>query len=184
MSERPRILIAGGGIGGLALAHALRRGGLEVAVFEKVAEPESRAQGYRIHLDADGDAALRECLPAHVLDLVRRTSGVPNDLLAAYTDQLQQVMAQTFPSDSTDEITHVDRRAFRNALLAELGEDVHLDRTVTDYQMTDAGRVRVLFAEGGSDEGDVLVGADGIGSAVRRGLLPDATVRDLGLRCV
>lgn len=40
------------------------------------------------------------------------------------------------------------------------------------------------FAEGGSDEGDMLVGADGVSSAVRRQLLPHAAIRDLGLRCL
>jgi 2-polyprenyl-6-methoxyphenol hydroxylase-like FAD-dependent oxidoreductase len=191
MSKRPRILIAGGGIGGLALAHALRRGGLhEVAVYEQEPAPATRNQGFRIHIDAEGNAALRACLPAHVLDLVRSTSGVPNDLLATYTDQLQQVMALNFPIDSDEAITHVDRHAFRQALLANLGESVRFGRTLTDYQVTDSGRVRAHFArggssaQGGSDEGDVLVGADGIGSAVRRRLLPHATVHDLGLRCI
>jgi 2-polyprenyl-6-methoxyphenol hydroxylase-like FAD-dependent oxidoreductase len=42
----------------------------------------------------------------------------------------------------------------------------------------------VTFAEGGSDEGDILVGADGAGSAVRKQLLPHATARDVGLRCI
>jgi 2-polyprenyl-6-methoxyphenol hydroxylase-like FAD-dependent oxidoreductase len=55
---------------------------------------------------------------------------------------------------------------------------------VTSYRITASGRVRVRFAEGGSDEGDLLVGADGSGSAVRAQLLPHATVRDLGLRCL
>ncbi|MEV0390122.1 FAD-dependent monooxygenase [Nonomuraea sp. NPDC050643] len=93
-------------------------------------------------------------------------------------------MAQRFPGINDDEITNVDRNTFRQGLLAGLPGTVHFGRTVTGYRITDAGRVRVAFADGGHDEGDVLVGADGVGSAVRRGLLPHATVRDLGLRCV
>src|SRR2546430_2411293 len=49
---------------------------------------------------------------------------------------------------------------------------------------TGTGRVRVEFAEGGGTEGDLLIGADGVRSAVRRRLVPHATVKDLGLRCV
>jgi 2-polyprenyl-6-methoxyphenol hydroxylase-like FAD-dependent oxidoreductase len=45
-------------------------------------------------------------------------------------------------------------------------------------------RVRLQFAERGTDEGDLLVGADGVGSAVRRQVLPHATVKDLGMRCI
>jgi 2-polyprenyl-6-methoxyphenol hydroxylase-like FAD-dependent oxidoreductase len=75
--------ISGGGLGGLALAHALRRGGLDVAVYERDPSPRLRNQGYRIHIDRDGNAALAACLPPEVLDLVRRTSGVSGDLVAA-----------------------------------------------------------------------------------------------------
>jgi 2-polyprenyl-6-methoxyphenol hydroxylase-like FAD-dependent oxidoreductase len=179
-----RILIIGGGVGGLTLAHALRGAGLDVAVYEQDPSPQIRNQGYRIHIDRGGNAALRACLPADVLDLVGRTSGVNGDLVAGYTHQLQQVMAQTFPGISDDEITNVDRYTFRQGLLTGLADTVHFGRTLTGFRNTGSGRVRVEFAEGGSDEGDLLIGADGVGSAVRRQLLPHAGVKDLGVRCL
>jgi len=184
MPDTARVLIAGAGIGGLALAQALRRGGLDVAVYEQDPTPKTRNQGYRIHIDADGNAALRTCLPASTLDLVRRTSGVNDDVMGAYTHRLRQVMTQSFPGISDDQITNVDRNAFRQGLLTGLADIVHFGRTLTGYQVTDAGRVRVRFADGDTEEGDLLVGADGVGSAVRRQLLPHATVKDLGIRCV
>ncbi|WP_345432870.1 NAD(P)/FAD-dependent oxidoreductase [Actinoallomurus vinaceus] len=184
MSDRPRILIAGGGVGGLALAQALRRDGLDVAVYEQDPTPTIRNQGYRIHIDANGNAALRTCLASEALDLVRRTSGVNGDLVAGYTHRLEEVTTQTFPGIADDEITNVDRNAFRQGLLSGLADVVHFGRTVAGYRITGSGRVRVEFAEGGGEEGDLLVGADGVGSAVRRRLLPHATVKDLGVRCV
>src|SRR5688500_11302646 len=179
-----RVLIGGAGIGGLALAHALRRGGLDVAVYERDPSPRPRHQGYRIHIDRDGNAALTACLPPEVLDVVRRTSGTNGDLLAAYTDQLVQVTAQVVPPSGDHEITCVDRYTFRQGLLTGLGGTVHFGRTVSGVEVLGSGRVRLHVAEGGTDDGDVLVGADGIGSAVRRELLPHATVRDLGVRCL
>lgn len=184
MAHDARILIIGAGVGGLALAHALRGAGLDVAVYEQDPSPQIRSQGYRIHIDPDGNAALRACLPPEVLDLVRRTSGANGDLVAGYTHRLEQVMAQPFPGITDDEITCVDRYTFRQGLLTGLGDIVHFGRKLAGYRITDTGRVRVEFAESGSDEGDLLVGADGVGSAVRRQLLPHATVRDLGVRCL
>ncbi|UGT66837.1 FAD-dependent monooxygenase [Nocardia gipuzkoensis] len=184
MSSDARILIVGAGVGGLALAQALRRGGIDVTVYEQDPTPTIRNQGYRIHIDSNGNAALRTCLSAEALDLVRRSSGHNGDLFAAYTHHLDQVMVQTFPEIADDDITCVDRNAFRHALLTGMADDVHFGKRLSGYQLTDSGRVRVEFADGGGDEGDVLVGADGVGSAVRRQLLPDATVRDLGLRCL
>jgi 2-polyprenyl-6-methoxyphenol hydroxylase-like FAD-dependent oxidoreductase len=184
MSDTARVLIAGGGVGGLALAQALHRSGLEVAVYEQDPTPTTRGQGYRIHIDADGNAALRACLSAETLDLVRRTSGVNDDVLGSYTHQLREVMTQHFPGVTDELITCVDRNAFRQVLLAGLDDVVQFGRTLGGYRVTESGRVRVEFAEGGTDEGDLLVGADGVGSAVRRRLLPHASVKDLGIRCV
>ncbi|WP_433516607.1 FAD-dependent oxidoreductase [Nonomuraea sp. CA-143628] len=184
MPDSPRILIAGAGVGGLALAQALRHGGLDVALYERDSTPKIRSQGYRIHIDPDGNAALRACLPAPTLDLVRRTSGVNDDVVAGYTHRLRQVTTRTFPGITDDLITNVDRETFREGLLTGLADTVRFGRTLTGYRITDSGRVRVEFAEGGDDEGDLLVGAEGVGSPVRRQLLPNATVKDLGLRCV
>ncbi|MGK8488882.1 FAD-dependent oxidoreductase [Nocardia asiatica] len=184
MASDARVLIVGAGVGGLALAQALRRGGMDVAVYEQDPTATIRNQGYRIHIDSNGNAALWNCLSDEALGLARRSSGRNGDLFAAYTHHLRQVRAQTFPDVAEDDITCVDRNAFRHALLTGVADAVHFGKRTAGYQLTDAGRVRVEFAAGGSDEGDVLVGADGVGSAIRRQLLPDATVRDLGLRCL
>ncbi|MFJ4650763.1 FAD-dependent oxidoreductase [Nocardia sp. NPDC088792] len=184
MSKRTRVLIAGGGIGGLALAQALHRDGLDVVVHERDAALRTRDQGYRIHINPDGNAALRACLPPEVFDLVRDTSGRNTELVAAYTHRMAQVMAQTFPDPGPDFLTHVDRETFRQSLFHGLDDIVRFGRSVAGYTITESGRVRVEFAEGGTDEGDILVGADGVGSAVRKQLLPHAEPRDLGLRCI
>lgn len=130
------------------------------------------------------DVALRDCLPAETFDLVRRTSGANDDVLGSHTHQLREVMTQHFPGLTDELITCVDCNAFRRALFAGLGDAVRFGRTLASYRVTETGRVRVEFAEGGTDEGDLLVGADGVSSAVRRQLLPHAGVQDLGIRCV
>ncbi|MGV9385571.1 FAD-dependent oxidoreductase [Nonomuraea sp. NPDC003707] len=184
MPESTRILIAGGGVGGLALAQALHHAGLDVVVYEQDPTPRTRNQGYRIHLDPTGNAALADCVPPDVLAVLRRTSGRNGDLVTTFTTGLRQVFTQHFPDIPADQLTAVDRNTFRQGLLTGLEDVVRFGRTVSGYQVTGSGRVRVEFAEGGSDEGNLLVGADGVGSAIRRLLLPGAVVRDFGLRCL
>lgn len=179
-----KVLVAGAGVGGLALAQALHHAGVEVAVAERDPSPAIRNQGYRIHIDHNGNKALKACLPTKVLAEVRRTSGTNGDLMAALTHRMRPVMEQTFPGLDEDVITNVDRRAFRQALLTGIGDRVQFGRTVGSYRTATNGRVDVYFADGSTDEVDVLVGADGIGSAVRSHLVPNAAVRDLGLRCI
>ncbi|WP_436533346.1 FAD-dependent oxidoreductase [Actinoplanes sp. HUAS TT8] len=179
-----RVLISGAGLGGLALAQALHRGGVDVAVYERDPTPATRNQGYRLHIDANGNAALRACLPPAVLDLVRDTSGVNGDLVATYGQRLERYFAQEFPGIPESEISNVDRDTFRRGLLTGVEDRVVFGRTITGYRIADSGRVRIEFAEGGTDEGDLLVGADGVGSAVRGQLIPGFGPRDLGLRCI
>lgn len=179
-----RVLISGAGLGGLALAQALRQGGVDAVVYERDPTPQTRNQGYRLHIDSNGNAALRACLPPHVLDVVRDTSGVNGDLVATFDQRLNRLFAQEFPGIPESEISNVDRDTFRRGLLTGIEDRVHFGRTVTGYRVADSGRVHVEFAEGGSDEGDLVVGADGVGSAVRGQLALDSGPKDLGMRCI
>ncbi|MVU77623.1 NAD(P)-binding protein [Nocardia sp. ET3-3] len=184
MSDSTRVLIAGGGVGGLALAQALHRAGVEVAVYEQDPTPRTRNQGYRIHIDPNGNVALGECVGPQVFEVLRRTSSISGDRVTTVDTGLRRVSVQEFPGIPDEMITAVDRNAFRQGLLTGLDEVVRFGQTVSGYRITDSGRVRVEFAEGGGDEGDLLVGADGVGSIIRRRLLPDAVVNDFGLRCI
>ena len=57
------VIVVGGGIGGLALAQALRRAGVEVEVYERDTAAGSRWEGYRLHINPAGARALHACLP-------------------------------------------------------------------------------------------------------------------------
>ncbi|MEC3955972.1 NAD(P)/FAD-dependent oxidoreductase [Nocardia sp. CDC153] len=184
MKDSTRVLIVGGGVGGLTLAQALHTAGVDVVVYEQDPTPQTRNQGYRIHIDPDGNAALGECLDPQVFDVLRRSSSINGDLVTTFTSGLELVSALEFPGIPEKMITAVDRNAFRRGLLTGLDEVVRFGRTVSDYRITESGRVRIEFAEGGGDEGDLLVGADGVGSVIRRRLLPNAVVEDFGLRCI
>ncbi len=182
-----RVLVAGAGIGGLALAQGLRRRGIEVAVFERDQAAVARGQGYRLRIDAGGSEALARCLPGDLLALYRATANRPYTSRGnVFDEQLNLVYSAVPPAGTARQgadSTAVNRLTLRQVLLAGLADVVHFGRELVRAEQSAAGVV-ARFADGGRAEGDLLVGADGIGSAVRRQLLPRAGVLDTGMRAI
>ena len=173
------VLIIGGGIGGLCLAQGLRKAGLSAAVYERDQAADLRRQGYRISLNATGAAALRECLPADLFALAVATALRPAGRLVFLDEQLQPAFSKPLNQDPPGSAGFgVNRLTLREILLA--GLDVRFGKTFAHYSSAPDGRVTAHFADGTSATGDLLAGADGTGSGVRRQLLPDAVIDELG----
>ena len=183
MESTPRVAIAGGGIGGLALAQGLLAAGVEVQLYERDPSPAHRRQGYRIHIGDVGTRALAEVLPDAVHRRVVDTATRPGDLLAGFDSRLEPLFSQVFPVTDPEAITAVDRYAFRRALMTGLDEVIHFGHDLEGYVETDSG-IELRFTDGRRATADVLVGADGVGSRVRAQLLPDLDVVDIGVRCL
>src|ERR1700677_2745905 len=179
------VLIAGGGLSGLALAQGLRKDGHSCEVFERDAD-DRRKIGYYLHMNADGGEALRRCLPADLVELYTATSRRTYDRRESVVldDQLREVSSQPHlgpPNEGTRPHTGVHRRTLRAILRARLGDSVHPRQAVTGDKEAPDG-VSVPLADGSTAQGDVLVGADGIRSAVRRQRLPGTAIIDAGVR--
>ncbi|MET9793791.1 FAD-dependent oxidoreductase [Streptomyces canus] len=177
------VLIAGGGIGGLCLAQGLRQAGISCTVFEST--PGIVRAGYRLHMNSEGGHALRQCLPEHLYELYMETSGTPfpRDLLVVLDHLGNEVATRPHigpPNDPERPHTAVNRRTLRQIMATGLDEVIRFGHTVTGFE-TDGEQVRLLFEDGSTATGDVLVAADGINSAVRRQLLPEVPVLDTGL---
>lgn len=179
------VLIAGGGLSGLALAQGLIKDGHTCEVFERDAD-DTRKIGYYLHMNADGGEALRRCLPEDLFELYVQTSRKTYDRRESVVldDQLNELSRQPHlgpPNEGDRPHTGVHRRTLRAILRARLGDSFHPGQAVTSYQET-PDKVTVTLADGTTAEGDVLVGADGIRSAVRGQKLPGTTVIDAGVR--
>lgn len=188
--RRPlRVLVIGGGVGGLCLAQGLRQAGVgNVTVYERDASPRGRMQGYRLRISPEGERALRECLPRAAQDLLTATSNARHELgLAAFDERLNPQPAPTFDDprgDDPDKIDAVDRVTLRHVLLAGLDDVVHFGKRFVRYELT-GGEVVAHFADGTSAAGDVLVAADGAHSTVREQARPgDDRIRDMGVRAI
>jgi 2-polyprenyl-6-methoxyphenol hydroxylase-like FAD-dependent oxidoreductase len=175
-----KVLIAGGGIAGLTLAHGLLGAGVECEVFER-APRDAPPAGYRLTLDADGGGALERCLPPELyqryVDASLRTPGRPN-LAVVIDSQGRELssMPHIGPPNETEPMhTAIDRHTLRRILVSGLDEVIRYDAPVEGFT-ADADGVVVRLACGREFAGDVLVGADGVGSPVRRQLLPDVAI--------
>ena len=96
MTNKPlHVLIAGGGLSGLALAQGLIKDGHTCEVFERDAD-DSRKIGYYLHMNADGGEALRRCLPADLFELYAETSRRTYDRRESVVldDQLNELSSQ------------------------------------------------------------------------------------------
>lgn len=178
-----KVAVAGAGVGGLCLAQGLAKAGLEVSVYERDSELSAGGQGYRLHIDAW--PALRACLPPDLYELCVATSGRPGTAVTVATKGLRPLRRiEMGPGGDQGALSMpVNRQTFREILVARLDGVVEFGRSCAGFEQHPGG-ITIRFSDGSSADADVLVGADGVGSPVRRRYLPHARVEDTGVVCV
>lgn len=180
MTRPMRVLVIGAGPGGLALAHGLHRHGIDVAVHEADDALDARPQGYRIVLRQDGWQHLRTCLPADVFALAEATSGELRGAPTMFDPQLEVVGTWDVTDTggtgeagrAPDTARPVDRAVLRRVLIRGLEDRMSFGRRFARFE-EHGNQVRAVFADGSDDVGDLVVGADGAFSGIRRQLHPD-----------
>lgn len=163
-------LIVGAGIGGLSAALALRRAGWGIRVFERASSPRELGFGLGLAPNAIralaalgvADSVLAEAYaPLHALAELRRMDGTVikrADLPVAAALGGRMAIAL--------------RPALHGALLEAVGTDaIAVDHEAERFAQT-GERVTLRFRNGQVAGGDLLVGADGIGSMIRHQLHP------------
>jgi len=181
-----QVLIVGGGLGGLCLAQGLKRAGIPFTLFERDTEIDARAQGFRLRIDKDGQDALAHCLPVDLLYLLHQ-SATQAEVTPWFIDVRARPVPAAAPasSDTGDGLADlcVDRRTLREILLSGIAQHMRFGHAFAGYEEREDDVV-ARFANGGEAAGALLVGADGIDSAVRRQLVPGWEARDEGLACI
>ncbi|KJA23632.1 hypothetical protein HYPSUDRAFT_215178 [Hypholoma sublateritium FD-334 SS-4] len=170
---RLRIAICGAGIGGLTAAVALSRyPDIEVEIFEaaeKLAElgagvgifPRPWEVIKKLHLEEE---------------LLRYTEAKPTDgpvpsFRYRRSDRAEGIEFYTLVTKGSLMTFH--RPDFQNVLLRKLPSTyrIHCSKRLRSYSQRQGGPINLLFEDGTRASFDVLLGADGLKSAVRRSLL-------------
>lgn len=168
-----KVLIVGGGIAGQALAFWLARGGHRVTVVERF--PALRAVGAQVDLRGQGIEAARRM---GLLDTIREH--LVDEPGVAFVDAKGKprvrIMANT--SGKGRQTLTSEYEIMRGDLVRILHEATKDDvdyvfGTGVDRFEQNEHRVLAHFSDGRSDEFDLLIGADGQGSRIRRSILPD-----------
>ncbi|KAH6803942.1 zeaxanthin epoxidase [Perilla frutescens var. frutescens] len=185
-----RILVAGGGIGGLVFALAAKKKGFDVLVFEKDLSAIRGEGQYRgpIQIQSNALAAL-EAIDMAVADEVMNSGCITGDRINGLVDGISgnwYVKFDTFTpaAERGLPVTRVISRMTLQQILARaVGSDIIFNESnVTDF--TDDGeKVTVKLENGESFEGDLLVGADGIWSKVRKNLFGPTEAIYSGYTC-
>jgi 2-polyprenyl-6-methoxyphenol hydroxylase-like FAD-dependent oxidoreductase len=186
MPRQLRVAIVGGGTGGLCLAQALHKAGVEVAVYERTRVRTERLRGYRIHINPQGAEALHDCLPAEQWQTFVETCGRTRGDFRFVNEQLRELLVVEHEHHPDARHTHhsASRVTLHEVLSAGLTEILHLGKEFDRYEQAEDGVITCHFTDGTTATADVLVGADGAGSRVARQYLPAAQRVDTGIRAI
>lgn len=168
----PRILIAGGGIGGAATALALLKRGIDVDIYEQA--PQLGEVGAGVQISPNGSRAL-QALGA--FEALRELSCEPDrkefrlwntgrswplfDLGDRAIERYGYPYLTVYRPDLLQVLTDAVRR--------EKPDAIHLGCKIAGVEQSDA-RAALILADGSTVSADAVIGADGVRSVVRNQL--------------
>jgi salicylate hydroxylase len=181
MPRRPRILVVGGGIGGLAAALAFERQHAEVIVCEQ--SPKLSEIGAGIGLAPNAIKALR------ALGLEAKINAIAwaSEFAVIRSWQDGRAISRAYQGDYREKFGAPSVTAHRADLLGVLAgalatTDIRLGMRCLGVETRDHG-AGARFADGSAIEADIVVGADGIHSKVRESLFGADAPRFTGCIC-
>lgn len=173
----PHVAIIGGGIGGVALAVACLHRKIPFTLYERDGNFDARSQGYGLTLQ-------QACKAIEGLGIFSLEKGVISTRHVVHTTEGKVIgewgMRKWLSSDATKSPKrtnrHIARQSLRMALLEQLGgEDaVAWGHQLIDMKQGEDERIDLSFQVDGeikNARADLVVGADGIRSAVRHLLI-------------
>ena len=188
----PHVAIIGGGIGGVALAIACMHRGIPFTLYERDSGFNTRSQGYGLTLQQASKAI-------EGLGIFSLEQGVISTRHVVHTTEGKMIgewgIRKWLPSDIKPSVkrrnVHIARQSLRLALLEQLGgqDSVQWGHQLVDFKESEGESVELSFQVEGKGEikstrADLVVGADGIRSSVRKLLIGEETTPLRYLGCI
>ncbi|KAI4843294.1 hypothetical protein E4T45_08689 [Aureobasidium sp. EXF-8846] len=190
----PQVVIVGAGIVGLILGQVLKlvrpicvtlrdfianelltssQQDIPIKVLERDTSADDRGQGWAITLHW-ALPLLREMLPQELMDQIKRCrvdSQAPGDDAGSFK-LINLKDCSEIQNTPTGERWRVNRGKLRLTLLEGLNDNIHWNRHVVDVEHHE-DFAKVHCSDGEIHIADIVIGADGSGSAIRRFLCPE-----------
>ena len=186
----PQVAIIGGGIGGIALAVACLHRGIPFTIFERDANFEARSQGYGLTLQQASKAI-------KALGIKTLEDGVVSTKHVVHTPEgtvvgewgVRKWLNNNEKIPSKHSNIHIARQALRAALLHQLNDhaNVQWNYKLIDIKSNEEKNIDLFFQVDGEEkkvQADIVVGADGIRSTVRKALLGEESYPLRYLDCI
>ncbi|TRX41483.1 FAD-dependent oxidoreductase [Flavobacterium restrictum] len=186
----PHIAIIGGGIGGVALAVACLHRGIPFTLYERDPNFDARSQGYGLTLQQASKAI-------EGLGIFNPEGGVFSTKHLVHTTEgkvigewgVRKWLTEDKKSLTKRSNIHIARQALRFAMLEQLGghKAVQWGHQLVDFKESKENGIAINFNVNGdikSAKADLIVGADGIRSTVRRLLIGEEKTPLRYLDCI
>ncbi|MFT9014432.1 MAG: FAD-dependent monooxygenase [Acetobacter sp.] len=182
MSNTTRVGIIGGGIGGVALARALLRAGIEVRLFEKAAAFGEVGAGIQMTPNA-----VKVLLALGLKDGLEKIAFLPQALVGRNWKTAQEnfrtPLAGECPRLYGAPFYHVHRADLHALLASDLPADITQFNTGCVGVEQRGNKAAAIFDDGTEYEADLIVGADGVRSTVRGALFGAEAPNFTGKMC-
>lgn len=177
---RTRTIVIGAGVGGYTAAIALRARGIDVEIYE--AAPEQRTTGSGINVGSNGTAVLRNLgielgtpLPGQALEQLEIRTHTGRSVRQLPLGSMSRALGAPTIGISRNDLISLLRTAAGDCR-------VHFGAELSRFEVGGSAAT-AFFADGRSATADVLIGADGIRSAVRSQLAQTNPLIEYGYVC-